>query len=157
MIMAYERIAAPKGKIYHYTKKDHVESILRDGCIKRFKDRECWFCPSLKGALRMMELTVMNEGKIYFDVFGFPKRYPRFIPEDYVVLELEPRYQNGDWVRWIQEFPDDTPKEVLELGREFDELKLAYRGNLKFKEHPKVYEVAELLSEQMSVMQMAVV
>lgn len=45
--MAYEKINKPEGKLYHYTKKGNVESILKDERIKRFTDRECWFCTSL--------------------------------------------------------------------------------------------------------------
>lgn len=98
--MAYERIDGPKGLIYHYTKRENVEPILQDGRIRKFKDRECWFCTSLEDALRLMELTVMEEGKLYYDANGLPRRYPKFVPEEYVVLELSPRYQNGDWVIW---------------------------------------------------------
>ena len=57
-----------------------------------------------------MELTVMQEGKLYFDANGFPRQYPKFVPEDYVILELAPRHQNGEWVRWNQELPKDVPE-----------------------------------------------
>ena len=100
--MAYERIDGPKGLLYHYTKRENIEPILQDGRIRKFKDRECWFCTSLEDTLRLMELTVMEEGKLYYDANGLPRRYPKFIPEEYVVLELSPRYQNGDWVIWNQ-------------------------------------------------------
>ena len=46
--MAYERIDGPKGLLYHYTKRENVEPILQDGRIRKFKDRECWFCTSLE-------------------------------------------------------------------------------------------------------------
>ena len=69
--MAYERIDKPKGLLYHYTKRENVESILRDGRIRKFKDSECWFCTSLEDTLRLMELTVMQEGKLYFDETDF--------------------------------------------------------------------------------------
>ena len=86
--MAYERIDGPKGLLYHYTKRENIEPILQDGRIRKFKDRECWFCTSLEDTLRLMELTVMEEGKLYYDANGLPRRYPKFIPEEYVVLEL---------------------------------------------------------------------
>lgn len=152
--MAYEKIEGPKGMLYHYTKKQNVEAILKDERIRRFTDRECWFCISLENTLRLMELTVMQEGKRYYDAHGLPKRYPVFVPEDYVILELSPRYQNGEWVIWNQEFPKNTPEEVLKLGEEFSRLKVGYRGDLKFYNGPKVYDVAELLSKQEQVSQM---
>ena len=123
--MAYERIDKPKGLLYHYTKRENVESILRDGRIRKFKDTESWFCTSLEDTLRLMELTVMQEGKLYFDADGFPRQYPKFAPE-----------------------------ELLKLGEEFSHLKAGYRGDLRFYENPNVYEVAELLQEQTPAMQM---
>lgn len=44
-------------------------------------------------------MTVMKEGHPYVDARGFLQRYPAFVPEDYVILKLEQRYQNGEWVR----------------------------------------------------------
>ena len=118
------------------------------------KDSECWFCTSLEDTLRLMELTVMQEGKLYFDANGFPRQYPKFVPEDYVILELAPRHQNGEWVRWNQELPKDVPEALLKLGEEFSHLKAGFRGDLRFYENPNVYEVAELLQEQTPAMQM---
>ena len=146
--MAYERIDGPKGLLYHYTKRENIEPILQDGRIRKFKDRECWFCTSLEDTLRLMELTVMEEGKLYYDANGLPRRYPKFIPEEYVVLELSPRYQNGDWVIWNQEFPDGAPEDIRKLGEEFSHLKIGFRGDLRFYENPNIYEVAELFQEQ---------
>ena len=152
--MAYERINRPKGLLYHYTKKSKLESILKDGRIRRFQDRECWFCTSLDDTFRLMELTVMQEGKLYYDVHGFPSFYPKFVPEDYVVLELAPRFQSGDWVIWNQEFPKETPDEVLKLGEEFSHLKKGFRGDLKFYENPQVYEVSDFVTEQRKELRM---
>lgn len=146
--MAYERIDRPEGLLYHYTKRENLESILKDGRIRKFKDRESWFCTSLEDTVRLMELTVMREGNPYYDVNGWLRCYPKFVPEDYVILELKSRYQSGEWVRWNQVFPDGTPKEVLKLGEEFSRLKAGFRGDVRFYENPKVYEVAEILLEQ---------
>lgn len=146
--MGYERIDRPEGLLYHYTKRENLEQIIKDGRIRKFKDRESWFCTSLEDTLRLMELTVMQEGNLYCDVDGFLKRYPAFVPEDYVILELTPRFQNGEWVRWNQEFPENTPEEVLKLGEEFSHLKAGYRGDVRFYPNPRIYEVAELLMGQ---------
>lgn len=152
--MAYERIDRPKGMLYHYTKRSNLESILNDGRIRRFRDSESWFCTSLDNTLRIMDYTVMQEGKLYYDSMGFPRYYPQFVPEDYIILELSPRYQNGDWVIWNQEFPKGTPEEVLKLGEEFSHLKVGFRGDLRFYENPTIYEVADLLQEQIQTPQM---
>lgn len=146
--MAYERISKPEGFLYHYTKRDRLNDILQDGRIRRMGDIECWFCTSLKDTLTLMECTVMQEGKPYYGLGGVLQHYPAFVSEDYIILKLEPRFQNGDWVRWNQEMPPDAPPELLEEARMFSRLKVGYRGDLKFREHPEVMEVALLLSNQ---------
>lgn len=152
--MAYEKIEAPKGCLYHYTKKDCLDAILQDGRIRRFGDQECWFCTSLEDTLRLMEMTVMKEGHPYIDTRGFLRKYPAFVPENYIILKLEQRYQNGEWVRWNQEMPSGCPPEVLEQAEEFSLLKKGFRGDLKFHQNPQVIEVAPLLEEQTPGMDM---
>lgn len=146
--MGYERIAKPDGPVYHYTKRENLNAILSDGRIRRMGDTECWVCGSLEDTLKLMENTVMMEGKPYYKVGGSLDFYPKFVPENYVILKLEPRYQSGEWVRWNQEMPPGCPPELIEAAREFSRLKLGYRGDLKFREHPEVIEVAPLFSEQ---------
>lgn len=143
--MAYERIAAPESELYHYTRKENLLEILKDSRIRKFKDKECWFCASLEDTLQLMELTVMQEGGLYIDTNGFPKRYQKFVPDDYVILKLAPRYQNGDWVRWQQEVPPNSSQELLEQAKKFSELKIGYRGDMKFRESPKIIEISEAL------------
>lgn len=143
--MAYERIATPLGGLYHYTRKENLQSILADSRIRRFNDKECWFCTSLENLLRLMALTVMNEGGLYIGVNGLPKRYPPFCPDDYVILKLTPRYQNGEWVRWNQEMDSRCSAEQKALAEEFSNLKIGYRGDLKFKLNPEIIEISEAL------------
>ena len=111
-------------------------------------DTECWVCGSLEDTLKLMQNTVMMEGKPYYKVGGALGFYPKFVPEDYVILKLEPRYQNGEWVRWNQELPPGSPAELVEAARVFSQLKLGFRGDLKFREHPEIIEVAPLLTTQ---------
>jgi len=146
--MGYERLTKPEGFLYHYTERKNLENILRDGRIRRFSDRECWFCTSLEDTLTLMENTVMQEGKSYYSVGGTLKRYPVFIPEDYVILKLELRYQNGEWVRWNQEVLPGCPPELLEAAKAFSQLKIGYRGDLKFQEQPEIIEVSSLLEQK---------
>lgn len=154
--MAYEKIEAPTGSLYHYTKKDRLEAILRDGRIRRFEDQECWFCTSLPDTLQLMEMTVMREGHRYVDVRGSLRSYPPFVHEDYIILELKPRYQNGEWVRWNEELPPGAPPEVIALTQEFNLLKKGFRGDLKFYPNPQVIEVSALLKEQTPDMTMTI-
>ena len=92
-----------------------------------------------------MRATVMMEGKPYYKVGGSIGRYPKFVPEDYVILRLNPRYQKGEWVRWMQEMPPGSPPELLKAAETFSNLKLGFRGDLKFQQNPEVIEVAPLV------------
>lgn len=70
--MGYIRLDEQPGEVYHYTHRKNLDSILRDGRIRRMGDRECWFCASLEDTLTLMRATVMMEGKPYYtpiDVF----------------------------------------------------------------------------------------
>ena len=144
--MAYERLTISPVEVYHLTRRENLASILRDGRIRPADGRECWFCLSLPDMLRYMEYTVMKEGQRYVAADSTIRRYPKFLPRDYVILKLTPRYQNGTWVRWNQEFPPGVPPEALARGEEFSKLKIGFRGALKFRDGPEIIEVAPLLA-----------
>lgn len=59
--MGYIRLDEQPGEVYHYTHRKNLDSILRDGRIRRMGDRECWFCASLEDTLTLMRATVMME------------------------------------------------------------------------------------------------
>ena len=147
--MAYVSLADTPTELYHYTKRENLEKILDDGRIRRFGDRESWFCQSLDDMLELMKATVMQEGKPYIKVGGRIGYYPEFNPEDYVILKLIPRWQSGEWVRWMQEVPDDSPQEFKDAAYSFSMLKVGFRGDLKFQKDPEVIEVAVLLQQEM--------
>lgn len=115
--MSYQQTEKPRGFLYHYTTRDHLEDILRDGRIRRMGDKECWFCTSLEDTLELMQKTVMMEGKPYYGVGGGLRHYPAFVPESYVILKLQPRFQNGKWIRWNQELPPDAPASLQEEAK----------------------------------------
>ena len=56
--MAYQKVPRPS-TVYHLTKKEHLDSILDDGVIRRFDDTECWFCESLEKMKAYMAQTVL--------------------------------------------------------------------------------------------------
>ena len=79
--MGYVNAKAPK-EVYHLTPKKNLPSILNEKVIKRFSDKECWFCESLPKLKKYMEYTVLQEGKLYYGVGGIPSHYPKFVPEE---------------------------------------------------------------------------
>ena len=130
--MAYVKVTPPS-VVYHLTRMENLDSILDDGKISRFLDSECWFCESLPKMKAYMEQTVMCEGKPYYAVGGQLCRYPKFVPEDYVLLKLAPCQPEDNWYRWKQEVPLGSPKELIKAAKEFSALKIGYRGDLWFR------------------------
>ena len=143
--MAYVKVPAPS-VVYHLAKADRLDSILDDGQIRRFLDSECWFCESLGKMKAYMEQTVMCEGKPYYAVGGQLCRYPKFVPEDYVLLKLTPCGYEDNWYRWNQEIPPGSPKELVQAAKEFSGLKIGYRGDLTFR-NAEVIDVALFLTD----------
>ena len=123
-------------EVYHLTRrdKDKMEDILADGRIRRFDDTECWFCESLEKMKAYMEQTVLCEGKAYFGVGGQLCRYPKFEPDEHIILKLTPCRREGNWYRWNQEIPLNSPPELVQAAAEFSKLKIGYRGDLAFKD-----------------------
>ena len=147
--MAYVSVPAPS-TVYHYTKRTNLPSILLDKKIRRFDDRECWFSTSLADSLQLMRETVMQEGKGFYKVDGTIGHYPKFMPEDYVILELQPMYQARGWVRWMQELPPGAPEDLQLRALAFSMLKVGFRGDLEFKGWPNIIEVAPLLKTDLA-------
>lgn len=142
--MAYQRVSRPS-TVYHLTQKGNLDSILDDGVIRRFDDTECWFCESLDKMRAYMAQTVLCEGKPYYAVGGRLCRYPKFVPEDYVLLKLTPRGYEDNWYRWNQEIPPGSSRELMQAAKEFSMLKIGYRGDMAFKE-PEVIDVPKFLA-----------
>ena len=142
--MAYEKVPRPS-TVYHLTKKEHLDSILDDGVIRRFDDTECWFCESLDKMRAYMAQTVLCEGKPYYAVDGQLCRYPKFVPEDYVLLKLTPRGYEDNWYRWNQEIPPGSSRELMQAAKEFSMLKIGYRGDMAFKDS-EVIDVPKFLA-----------
>lgn len=143
--MGYVKVPIPE-TVYHLTKRENVESILRDEKIRRYDDACCWFCRSLPELLRYMQCTVLCEGKPYYKTGGVLGFYPRFIPEDHVVLKLTPRYREGNWYRWDEELPPNSTPVLWAQAREFSGLKVGFRGDLRFKA-AEVLEAAQVLEQ----------
>ena len=131
--MAYQKVSRPS-TVYHLTQKGNLDSILDDGMIRRFDDTECWFCESLDKMRAYMAQTVLCEGKSYYAVGGQLCRYPKFEPDEHIILKLTPCRREGNWYRWNQEIPLNSPPELVQAAAEFSKLKIGYRGDLAFKD-----------------------
>lgn len=94
-----------------------------------------------------MEYTVLCEGKPYIATGGRIQRYPKFAPEDYVLLKLTPSKWEDKWYQWNQELPANASPEVKEQAREFSELKIGYRGDLRFSK-AEVLDLQQIMGIQ---------
>ena len=121
-------------EVYHLTRWDKMEDILADGRIRRFDDTECWFCESLEKMKAYMEQTVLCEGKAYYSIGGQLCRYPKFEPDEHIILKLTPCRREGNWYRWNQEIPLNSSPELVQAAAEFSKLKIGYRGDLVFRD-----------------------
>lgn len=144
--MAYVKARIPT-EVYHLTKWENLSSIVADKRIRRFGDTECWFCRTPQDMLRYMEYTVLCEGKPYIATGGNIKRYPKFNPEEYVLLKLIPSKWEDKWYQWNQELPANASPEAKAEAREFSELKIGYRGDLRFTKM-EVIDILQLMQEQ---------
>ena len=144
--MAYIPVITRPTVVYHFTKKENLDSILRSGTIYRMGDSECWFCKSLEDSLDVMKTTVMQPEKPYIKVGGSIGRYPEFHAEEYVIIKLIPKRERGVWVRWMDELSSNTAEEVRKAHDEFCKKKIGFRGDLHFHS-PEIYDVATLLSK----------
>ena len=144
--MAYVKARIPT-EVYHLTRREKVEGIRSDKRIRRFGDTECWFCRSPEDMLRYMEYTVLCEGKPYIATGGRIEYYPKFIPEDHVLLKLTPAKWEDKWYQWNQELPPNASQESKDQAAEFSRLKVGYRGDLRFSKM-EIMEVTQLMGEQ---------
>lgn len=94
--MSYQQTEKPKGFLYHYTTRDHLEDILRDGRIRRMGDKECWFCTSLE--------SQMEERK---------KNLCAMIPES---LHKKVREEQEEWGIKLNEYMERILKDHFEKG-----------------------------------------
>lgn len=150
--MAYTKARIPT-EVYHLPKKENLCSIVADKRIRRFGDTECWFCRTPEDMLRYMEYTVLCEGKPYIATGGRIKHYPKFVPEDYVLLKLTPSKWEDKWYQWNQELPVNASPEAKVEAREFSELKIGYRGDLRFSKM-EVIDLEQIMGIQEQVQSM---
>lgn len=141
--MAYVKTRIPT-EVYHLTKWENLSSIVADKRIRRFGDAECWFCRTPEDMLRYMEYTVLCEGKPYIATGGHIQRYPKFNPEEYVLLKLIPSKWEDKWYQWNQELPPNASQTSKDQAEEFSRLKVGYRGDLRFSKI-EVMDLTQLL------------
>lgn len=69
---------------------------------------------------------------------------PKFEPDEHIILKLTPCRREGNWYRWNQEIPLNSPPELVQVAAEFSKLKIGFRGDLPFR-NAEAIDVAEFL------------
>lgn len=127
--------------VYHYTHIDNVSKIKEDRKILKGKDTHCFFAESIEDIMIIIGHTVAKgeEGR-FKNLQGRIERYPEFIPEDFVILELETQYTSwDDWSYWMDYDKKTAISEHYFSEKDYEEYtdyskkKIGYKGNLRFK------------------------
>lgn len=143
--MPYIKSSQIPKRVYHYTKRTNYTSIMNDKKIKAADGLECWFCLTLNDLIQYLHLTAMNEGAKYIGSDFTVKTYPKFKPEDYIILELKPRYSKDCWFYYEDDVISNNYLESL-AQMKLSKLKIGYRGDLEFK-NIKVHEMIDVLKK----------
>lgn len=106
-----------------------------------------WYCYDLRGTHKSpsTRTTLVDHAADYHAgtvLSPIPLKHEGMVK--YKAL-LNPRFQKGEWVQWMQEMPPGSPPELLKAAETFSNLKLGFRGDLKFQQNPEVIEVAPLV------------
>lgn len=116
----WELLGREPKTIFHFTRRDCVESIKNDRQLKKFKDLYVFACESYEDCLRVIDNTILNPKACFIDFDGLPKPYSTKNLNDYVIIELKTRYSNP--VKWY--------RSKSAGGTEIDNITVAYKGNL---------------------------
>ena len=108
--------------LYHYTKKENVESIVRTGEI-RSSDEFVFFTDSFEKSVELFEQEMMND-VFYYDLDCKLRRRVPVKKEDYRIIKI-PFKNDGNFYNFI--FPgNNNPKNVYNMSR-------IHKGTLHFK------------------------
>lgn len=143
--MPYIKSSHIPKKVFHCTKREHLKNILESHKIIAFDGLESWFCLSLEDMLTYISLTLQNEGAKYVDSDYQIKTYPKFVPDEYVILELKPRYSKDNWFYYVTDIRNESNFEHRLIRTKLDKIKICYKGDLEFKGASKLYEVKDLI------------
>lgn len=142
-----KKISQPE-KVYHMTARGNLESILKDGKILADWAGECFFFKDLKDIPIYINLTGALKGRQYYDqIKGVltVRTDPPLIISDTVILCLTPRYKDNNWYKEITN-PERYNKSQEDIVNEFDNCRVMYHGDMKFKSSPEIIELSSIMT-----------
>jgi hypothetical protein len=120
-----ERLGYRPKEIYHFTKKENLESIKNDREIKRFSDVYTFYNPTLEESVWFLKNITCNSACATRGTDGIIRGNDNKI-EDYVVLRIVPNEHYVDSSKYFKSHS---------TGLEYvDKHVICYKGNLRIKE-----------------------
>ena len=129
-----ERLNYVPKEIYHFTKKDNLESIMKDTTIKHFSDIYTFYCPTEWEAKWFLYNVTCNPKAVTVGADGVKRQNNNKIDE-FVLLKITPDtnyLDNRKWFKSNSTRNDDVDKHVI-----------CYKGNVRIKS-AEIYELNEV-------------
>lgn len=132
---------------YHYSTKENINKILRNGKVKQFDDFMTYFFYRLEDIPVYLDLTGAYHGRRAYNTRGQIVTYPPVIPEEYAVIKIYP--SRPEPLAWYEERTQknaqtEQQRELLAL---FDSIRICHYGDLNFKPDPEVIELADVIKK----------
>lgn len=129
-----ERLNYVPKEIYHFTKKENLESIMKDRIIKHFSDIYTFYCPTEEEAKWFLYNVTCNPKTVTVGTDGIKRKNNNNI-DDFVLLKITPDANYLDNRKWFMS--NSTRNEDI------DSHVICYKGNVKIK-NAEIYELNEV-------------
>lgn len=129
-----ERLNYVPKEIYHFTKKENLESIMKDRTIKHFSDVYTFYCPTEEEAKWFLYNVTCNPKAVTVGADGIKRKNNNNI-DDFVLLKIIPDRNYLDNSKWF--------KSNSTRNEEIDSHVICYKGNVKIKS-AEIYELNEV-------------
>lgn len=126
--MLFKRLLFTPSIVFHYTKRNNVESIMRDRTIKRFKDVYTFFSNSESDSDFLLENLACNPKAGVRDYKGIIRDNINK-KEDFVLLKILVNKNYTDSTKWYQS--DSTEGTAEDLVKEINAKTICFKGDLR--------------------------
>lgn len=129
-----ERLNYSPKEIYHFTKKENLENIMKDRTIKHFSDVYTFYCPTEWEAKWFLYNVTCNPKATTVGSNGIKRQNNNKI-EEFVLLKITPDTNYLDNSKWF--------KSNSTRNEEVDSHVICYKGTVKIK-NAEIYELNEV-------------
>ncbi|WP_297422146.1 hypothetical protein [Clostridium sp.] len=129
-----ERLGYVPNVIYHFTKKENLEIIMKDRTIKHFSDIYTFYCPTEEEAKWFLYNVTCNPKATRVGLDGIRRKNNNKI-EEFVLLKIIPDRNYLDNSKWF--------KSNSTRNEEIDRHVICYKGNVRINS-AEIYELSEV-------------